>query len=135
MSESTGPGHAREAQVICVDDEVAVLKTFELIITHVGHRVKMFASPVQALSWLREHAGDVDLVITDQTMPEMSGIELADHLLEIDASIPVVLISGYTDVTEDSPRPNIPLTLCKPVGYEALLRAVEGTLSRARAAK
>jgi two-component SAPR family response regulator len=113
-----------------VDDEVAVLKTFELIISHAGHSVTMFASPAQALAWLRNNPGKADLVITDQTMPELSGIELADQLRDFAPAVPVILISGYTDIADDSPRPNIKLTLCKPVGYEALLRAVADAIAR-----
>lgn len=116
------------AHVVCIDDEFAVLKTFELIIAHAGHKVTMFASPTEALAWLRQHSGEPDLVITDQTMPELSGIEVADRLREFAPHIPVILISGYADVNEDSPRSNIKLTLCKPVGYDALLRAVQEAL-------
>jgi PAS domain S-box-containing protein len=119
------PKKNSKAQVVCVDDETAVLKTFELIIAHAGHDVTLFTSATQALEFVRENPGRTDLLITDQTMPELTGLELADQLYEVSPELPVILISGYTDVGGDDPkRPNIRLCLCKPVGYDALLQAV-----------
>jgi PAS domain S-box-containing protein len=113
------------AQVVCVDDETAVLKTFELIIAHAGHEVILFTSASQALEYVRDNPGRTDLLITDQTMPDLTGLELADKLYEVAPDMPVILISGYNDVgSEDPKRPNIRLSLCKPVGYDALLQAV-----------
>jgi CheY-like chemotaxis protein len=124
------PKRNLRAQVICVDDEPAVLKTFELIIAHAGHDVTLFASSTDALEWLRANPHVADLVITDQTMPDLSGLELADQLCELSPALPVILVSGYTDVgIDEAPRPNIRLNLCKPVGYDALLNAVAECLA------
>jgi PAS domain S-box-containing protein len=113
------------SQVVCVDDETAVLKTFELIIAHAGHEVTLFTSASQALEYVRNNPGRPDLLITDQTMPELTGLELADELYKVAPDMPVILISGYNDVGADDPqRRNIRLSLCKPVGYDALLQAV-----------
>jgi len=66
-----------------------------------GYKVTVLTSSVEALDLFKAHSDDFDLVVTDQTMPKMSGVELTKELLRIKPELPVILCSGYSaKVTE-----------------------------------
>ena len=70
-----------------------------------GSKVTVLTSSVEALDLFKAHPDDFDLVMTDQTMPKMSGMELTKELLRIKPEFPVVLCSGYSaKVTEADAR-------------------------------
>ena len=85
---------ARAASILVVDDDAAVREILVELLTDSGHRVREAGGGAEALRLLAD-APDVDLVISDVQMPEMSGFELADQLAARHDGIKVILISGY----------------------------------------
>ena len=85
---------ARAASILVVDDDAAVREILVELLTDSGHRVREAGGGAEALRLLAD-APDVDLVISDVQMPEMSGFELADLLAARHDGIKVILISGY----------------------------------------
>jgi CheY-like chemotaxis protein len=83
--------------ILIVDDEPAIVKLLERILESRGFNVHAFTSGEQALAYFRHHAEEIDAVITDQTMPRMSGTELARAVHELRPDTPVVLTTGYVD--------------------------------------
>lgn len=90
----------RDAVVLLVDDEPAVLKSVRRHLEHRGLRVLAVASPDLALSLSRDTPGRIDLLITDVVMPRMTGPELAAELARERPELKVLFVSGYT---EDDP--------------------------------
>ncbi|HEV8644387.1 MAG TPA: ATP-binding protein, partial [Burkholderiales bacterium] len=82
-------------KVLYVDDEDALVRLSTRTLNRLGYRVSGFASPVEALNAFRSHPHDFDVVVTDLSMPGMSGFDLARALLEIRPDVPIVMTSGY----------------------------------------
>jgi len=90
------PGHEH---LLLVDDEQIVAEMGRDMLESLGYRVSICFDPKQALQLLRE-ADDIDLLITDLTMPEMTGVDLARGLKQQKSEIPIVLYSGNTDLLD-----------------------------------
>ena len=92
---------AGQLRVLVVDDEALLLYHLSDLLEELGHIPVCASSGVQALSLLTSEPA-VDLIITDQSMPEMNGTELAMTVREYDPELPVVLASGYGESIRDT---------------------------------
>ncbi|AWN42638.1 MHYT domain-containing protein [Methylobacterium durans] len=119
-SEATASAY-KSLRVLVVDDDALVLANTAEMLEDLGHTVVQAASGREALNALR-HRRDVDLIITDHAMPEMTGVQLAAAIRADRPDLPIILASGYTDLPEGTgsglPRLN------KPFSQTALKRAV-----------
>ena len=86
---------ATEATIMVVDDEERVADMIGSAAKSAGHRVVIFNDSKEAFAYFEEHSAEIDLVLTDQLMPVMTGLELASELKSIKPGLPVVLCSGY----------------------------------------
>ncbi len=84
-------------RILLVDDDESVLRMMTRMLTRVGHEVTPFSDPGEALSLFREAPDNHDLVITDMTMPGLTGDDLCRVLKEIRPDIPVVVCTGYSE--------------------------------------
>lgn len=83
----------RTAVVCVVDDDRDVRESMESLVQSIGYEVRLFDS---AEAFFDNHGGDrCDCVVSDVQMSGMNGIALARRVIEIDSSIPVVLMSAY----------------------------------------
>jgi PAS domain S-box-containing protein len=82
--------------ILLIEDEDAVRKTVSRILVTSGYTVLEAAHPLDALSLARQHGTDIDMVLTDVVMPEMSGSECHRELCKIVPDIKVLFMSGYT---------------------------------------
>ncbi|MCY1644993.1 hybrid sensor histidine kinase/response regulator [Methylorubrum sp. SL192] len=87
--------------VLVVDDDPLVLMNISAMLEDLGHEVLEATSGQQALRILRRSAEIIDLVITDQIMPGMSGVQLIEAIRAAHAELPVILASGYSELPED----------------------------------
>lgn len=117
-----------EARVIVVDDEPSVLKVISKTLEFAGMQVTSCRSGEEALSILRKSASDYDCLITDQTMPVMSGTELCQHAKRLRQDLPVVLCSGYSVdlVLKEYQAQGISAVLQKPFRSSELIELVSG---------
>ncbi len=83
--------------VMVVDDEKELVMMLEEMLIFLGYQVDPVTSSLEALKKFQEKPAFYDLVITDYTMPEKTGFELAKDMLAIRADMPIILTSGYTD--------------------------------------
>jgi CheY-like chemotaxis protein len=113
--------------VLVVDDDPLVLANTAAMLDDLGHTAGEASSGLQALDLLR--AGRTfDLVITDQAMSGMTGVQLAREIQEEWPNLPVLLATGYADVPP-GPDANL-IRLSKPFGQDALARAIAECLNR-----
>ncbi len=82
--------------LLVVDDEAVILELHTIILTKLGYRVTACSTPQQALAEIKADQHDFDLLLTDQTMPEMTGMELAHEVMKIRADLPIILCTGYS---------------------------------------
>jgi PAS domain S-box-containing protein len=99
--------------ILFIDDEKPLGTMVNRMLSKLGYRVTVSDHPAKALALFRDQPKAFDLVITDLTMPEMSGLGLARHLLEIRPEQPLVLCTGYSE--------QITLKQCRELGFRGLL--------------
>ena len=112
-------------KILAVDDDGLVLFGTVALLEDLGHEVVEAGSGAQALAMLDMH-DDVDLVVTDQAMPNMTGVALAREIHRTRPDLPVVLASGYAEMPEDA-KDDIVARLEKPFSHEdldAVIRAI-----------
>jgi PAS domain S-box-containing protein len=83
--------------VLFVDDEKSLAEMGKHMLERLGYNVTVRTSSVEALEAFRKAAGRFQLVITDQTMPNMTGIQLTQQLIDIRKDIPVILCTGFSE--------------------------------------
>ncbi|MBF0528461.1 MAG: response regulator, partial [Deltaproteobacteria bacterium] len=99
---STKPLEFGTERVLFVDDEAALAEMGKKLLERLGYQVVTRTSSIKALELFKSAPADFDLIITDQTMPQMTGLELAKELLMIRPDIPIILCSGYShQLTEE----------------------------------
>ena len=83
--------------ILFVDDETSLANIGEQILKKLGYEVIAKTNPREALEVFREQPDKIDLVVTDHTMPHMTGDKLARHILELKPGIPVIICSGFSE--------------------------------------
>ena len=82
--------------ILLVEDESSILKTTKRMLEVQGYQVVPARSPGEAIRLAKDHAGKMDLLITDVIMPEMNGVDLATNILSAYPNIKRLFMSGYT---------------------------------------
>ncbi|MGC0225620.1 PAS domain-containing protein [Pseudooceanicola nitratireducens] len=121
----------RKLTILAVDDDLLVSMGTVGMLEDMGHEVLEASSGAQALDVFARRP-DIDMVITDQAMPKMTGVELARALRQLKPDLPVILATGYADLPEGVSG-EVAAKLDKPFS-EANLRAVIASVSETVAA-
>ncbi|MGM0453764.1 MAG: PAS domain-containing hybrid sensor histidine kinase/response regulator [Thermodesulfobacteriota bacterium] len=119
-----------DEKILLVDDEAAIVDTGQQMLEHLGYTVRACANSSEALSAFREQPDKYDLVITDMTMPDMTGDELSRQIMAIRADIPVLLCTGYNPrIDKQSARAmGIKAFVFKPINLKNLAATIRGVL-------
>jgi CheY-like chemotaxis protein/two-component sensor histidine kinase len=127
---SKGLANLKGAKIMVVDDEQAMATMLHEFLSVYGARVDSYTDPKLALEAFRHYAADIDLVITDETMPGLSGLHMAEAMLRIKPDLPVILCTGYSEHAnaEISRRAGIAAFLHKPLQMADLLQQVAALL-------
>jgi len=115
----------RKLSILLVDDEDLVRFATSEMIRELGHSVTQASSGAEALDHLAA-GGRFDVLITDYKMPRMDGAELARRVREIQPSLPILVITGYTGTSDESL--DLP-KLAKPFGQAEISAALAGLLA------
>lgn len=120
------PDGGRDQTIWVVDDEPAIARYVSELLEGNGYRVLVFHDPKEVLeAFSREGAAVPDLLVTDKTMPGMSGLELARHLCQARPNLPIILCTGYTSEEKEDALPScIRKSLIKPVIEQDLLEVI-----------
>ena len=129
----TSPVVAAVPHVLLVDDEELLVQLGIALLESQGFRVSGFTDPQAALAAVRQQPMAFDVVVTDLTMPGMTGLELAGELKRLRADLPIILASGYgADVTpERAARLGIRRVIDKPAPAGELARSIWALVKRA----
>jgi CheY-like chemotaxis protein len=87
---------SRGETVVLVEDEPAIIRMCQVMLERLGYQVLATGTPSEALRLAENHAGEIDLLITDVIMPEMNGRDLADRLYVLFPDLKTLFMSGYT---------------------------------------
>jgi PAS domain S-box-containing protein len=122
----------RDAMILVAEDDTPVRQVVVTVLRRAGYRVLEASHPHHALALARDHAGPIDLLLTDLVMPLMSGNELARQLCAQRPDLAVLCMSGYSDeaIRHRGVMDAGVQLLAKPVTPEQLLNAVAEVLAR-----
>ncbi|HTO02690.1 MAG TPA: ATP-binding protein, partial [Opitutus sp.] len=121
-------------RILYVDDERPLAQMGKKILEHLGYRVEIHSDALAALAAVRNQPNGYEMVITDLTMPAMTGLELAEELLRVRPGLPIILTSGYTATlsAERLLAMGISEVLMKPHSFDALGTTVHRVFARER---
>ncbi len=105
QEETCDPLRRGTERILHVDDEEMLTVVVQRMLTQLGYHVTSSTSSLEALELFRQNPEQFDLVITDYTMPHLTGADLAGQLLTIRSDIPIILCTGFSErITEEGAR-------------------------------
>jgi CheY-like chemotaxis protein len=115
------------ARILFVDDEESLAEMYQESLAYYGYHVEAVMSGYSALELFQKDPNRFDIVITDLTMPRMTGIQLAQEVMAIRPDIPIILCSGFSDQTtkERAKILGIRKMLMKPVIPDEMVSLIE----------
>jgi len=121
-------------RILFVDDEETIVLMTQQTLERLGYQVTPRTSSVEALEAFRAQPDNFDLVITDFTMPNMTGIELASKLLEIRPEIPIIICTGFSEVIDKNraKAAGIREYVMKPIVKEEIARTIRKVLDEGK---
>lgn len=119
-------------RVLFIDDEEALIEMGQELLGELGYRVTAMNSSLEALALFKADPSMYDLIITDQTMPGMTGFQLAREALRVRADIPVVLCTGFSHmlVSEEARKAGIKAFAMKPLTKKEIAHVMRQVLDR-----
>jgi DNA-binding response OmpR family regulator len=86
--------HTQRNTILVVDDDLGIRSLLKIFLEKAGYTVATAADGQEGLSFFVQYQSSIALLLTDVRMPNMNGIDLADRVLELDAQVPVLFMSG-----------------------------------------
>lgn len=123
--------HGNE-KIILVDDEETILDAGSKFLSANGYQVNCYSSPHKALEELKQQPDRYDLIITDMTMPKMTGTELAKQVFVIRPDMPIILCTGHSEQINKSQALSAGFRSYyeKPINLKNLLTAIRDVLDK-----
>ncbi len=128
--EARGKLPRGDESILVIDDEPSLVKLVHHMLERLGYTVESRTCPISALEHFGKHKDRYSLIITDMTMPRMTGEELVRAFLDADPRTPVILCSGFSERIEEKTvrRMGASAYIDKPVKFETLARVVRKVL-------
>lgn len=127
-----GPPATGNARILFVDDEQSLIDLGRDILRSLGYTVTALTNSLEALETFRADPCSFDLVITDMTMPGLTGKELAENLLAIRSDIPIIMCTGFNNHIDErnATQAGISEFLMKPYAIAKLAKTIRGVLDQ-----
>ena len=118
--------------ILVIDDESLITNYLTDLLNDEGYKVISFNDSVKGLKYFKDNKNKIDIIITDQTMPKLTGLELARSIHKTGYEIPIILCTGYSDFANDSVNTDngIDVFLDKPFDDDLLLQHISKLLSQ-----
>ena len=130
---SAGPVPTGTEHVLFVDDEEYLVYMTQQILERLGYQVTTRTSSLEALAAFRADPNMYDLVITDMTMPHMTGVELAPKLRDVRPDIPIIICTGFSEMIDEDRAREIGILgyVMKPILKDDIARTIRRALEEA----
>lgn len=118
-------------RILVVDDDELVAEYLAALLESESYDVTVLNKPVEALEYFLSNPDEFDLVITDQVMPGLTGIEIAQEILKLRPNLPVLLITGYSEqiTAENAKSFGLSGFFSKPINEDLLLSQISQLVS------
>jgi CheY-like chemotaxis protein len=129
--EPTGVPVGGSERILFVDDEMMLASIGQQMLKRLGYDVVARTSPVEALELFKAKPDHFDLVVTDQTMPGMTGDALARELMRIRPRLPVIICTGYSQSIDERKAAEMGIRgfVMKPILIDRIAAAVRKALA------
>ncbi len=119
-------------KILLVDDETNILKIYSSLLSSLGFQVEAVSNSEKAYEMFKQNVDNFDIIITDQTMPNMTGLQLAEKILKARPGIPVLLSTGYSESIDKEKVEEIGVQriMYKPLSAYELSKAIEEILNK-----
>ncbi|MCP4658193.1 MAG: response regulator [bacterium] len=126
---------AGSERVLLVDDEAAVVDVGRALLERLGYEIVPFTSSTVALEVFRQDPAGFDVVVTDRTMPDLTGVQLAEELIRIRPDIPIILCTGFSETSHEEQAREVGIRefLMKPVVAGDLARVIRRVVAQSAA--
>lgn len=116
--------------ILFVDDEISTVNMMERNLSRLGYQLETKSNPQEAVELFQSKSDQIDLVITDMTMPQMTGIQLAETLRQIRPDLPIILCTGHSDMIDEdkAERLGFAAYVMKPVAKQEMARIIRDVL-------
>jgi two-component system CheB/CheR fusion protein len=137
VKQEADPASGGQERILLVDDEEVLADSLRNMLQRLGYRVVAFTDSREALKVFLKDPAQFDLVLTDQTMPGLTGDELGRAIKRVRPDIPILLGTGYDDAvsSEKTRASGFQGSLTKPFSMRELAKAVRSALDRERPPK
>ena len=119
-------------RILLVDDEKVAVDAIQSMLTNLGYKVTARTSSIEALEAFRNNPDAFDLIITDMTMPNMTGRELAKEIMSIRKDIPIILCTGFSDQIDEKKAKALGMRafVMKPIVMREMANTIRNLLDK-----
>jgi len=127
LIKSAGNADVNSLSILLVDDEESIRESIQIILTRKGYKVDSASDGTQALELFKTNPGKYDRIVTDQSMPKMSGVELTKAIRKDNSDIPIILSTGQLGAENKKIFKDIGITafIQKPWSAEELITRIQ----------
>jgi CheY-like chemotaxis protein len=131
--KTRAPAKGGTESILVVDDEEMLGRMLGRTLGRLGYRVTVKTSALEALEAVRASPRDFDLLVSDQTMPKMTGDQLAEEIHKIRGDFPIILCSGFSEILTPKRARELGIfkVVRKPFMNDDLEREIRSALDRA----
>jgi len=121
--------HGNE-RILFLDDEKFIVDITGRILERLGYQVETKMNPLEALELFQSKPDQFDLVITDMTMPQMTGVKLSKKLMEIRSDIPVIICTGHSSLIDEKKAKEMGIAayVMKPIAMKNIAETIRMVL-------
>ena len=118
--------------MLFVDDEISIVKMVKRMFERLGYKVETATTPQDALEQFRSKPDHFDLVITDMTMPQMTGVILSEKLMDIREDIPIIICTGQSALVDEEKAKELNLAafIMKPIDMQETAQTIRKVLDK-----
>ena len=128
--EAEGEIKGGSERILFVDDEESMVNLNRRRLERLGYQVKSTTKPVEALEWFKADPDQFNVIITDMTMPRMTGDRLAQEILKIRSDMPIIICTGYSERMSEKKAEALGVSkyIEKPIDLRDLASAIREVL-------
>lgn len=128
--EITDEVHIGSETILFVDDEESIANMSGKMLKRLGYQVETETNPATALELFKSKPDQFDLVITDMTMPQMTGVTLSEKLKNVRSDIPVIICTGHSSLIDEEKAKGLGIDayVMKPIVKSDIARAIRKVL-------
>jgi len=119
-------------RVLFIDDEISIAAMSKEILERLGYTVETRTNPLEALELFQSAPDRFDIVITDMTMPHMTGVALSEKIIEIRPNIPIIIATGHSALVDEKKARRLGIAgyIMKPMSMATISKAIRKILDK-----